>query len=120
MRAEIEASGDKPVGPRVPGGERQVEDRFGFGLGEPEPVGDAEMGAGDRLDAPRGEEAVLGLVDSLCVSEIAVTRFSPSARQAVKMLSVAVVAGAPAICRISPRRCWSKTWPWTMLEAVQP
>ena len=57
----------EPVGLRVPGAERQVEDRFGLGLGEAEPVGDAEMRAGNRLDAARGEEAMLGCVDGLGV-----------------------------------------------------
>jgi hypothetical protein len=36
------------------------------------------------------------------------------------MLSIAVVAGASAIYRISVRRRSSNAWPWIMLDAVQP
>src|SRR5437667_12355994 len=60
MRAEIEAGDDDAVARRVPGAERQVEDRFRFGLGEAEPLADAEMRAGYRLDPALGEEFVLG------------------------------------------------------------
>src|SRR5438094_3559689 len=63
VRAEIEARDDHAVAVRIPGAERKIEDRFGFGLGEAETVTDAEMRAGDRLDAALGEEFVLGGID---------------------------------------------------------
>ena len=60
MRAEIKTGGDEPIRLRVPGSERQVEDRFGIWLGKTKSIGDAKTGMGDRLDAAHGEEPMLG------------------------------------------------------------
>src|SRR5215472_1040431 len=67
MRAEIETRGDQPVGLRVPGAERQVQNRIWFWLGEAKAVGDAEVRTGDGLDPAFGKKAVLGRVDGLAV-----------------------------------------------------
>ena len=97
MRAEIETRGDQPVGLRVPGAERQVQNRIWFWLGEAKAVGDAEVRTGDGLDPAFAKKRFSAVSTASLYGEIVVTRWRPSARQAAKMLSVAVVAGTPAI-----------------------
>src|SRR6266480_3327727 len=60
MRAEIEAGDDHAVAVRIPGAERQIEDRLRLGLRQAETVADAEMRAGYGLDAAFGKKLVLG------------------------------------------------------------
>ena len=84
------------------GSQAQVEHRLGCRVGKAEPVSNIEMRAGDGFDTALGEEAVLGRVDGLGIGR---NRRDPlhAGLLAAKMLWVAVVAGTPAIRRISSR-----------------
>jgi hypothetical protein len=80
------------VAVRIPDAERQIEDRFRFGLGQAEPVADPEMRAGDRFDAALGEKFVLGGID---LGGIGRDRGDPLHAQAGACLEDAVRCAGP-------------------------
>jgi len=83
------------------GYQAQVEHRLGCRLGKAEPVSNIEMRRWFRYRPRRRKQCTAASTAS--EGEIAVTRFMLSFLHAVKMLWVAVVAGTPAIRRISSR-----------------